>query len=65
MSDIEESPHDGNRLIKRNVTQDERFGELIQQNDNSGKNHQLDIFILQHIFCFKRFRVLRSEVQGF
>jgi hypothetical protein len=46
--------------MKRNVTDDERFGELIQQNDNSGKNNQFDVFIFQHIFASKGSEVLGS-----
>jgi hypothetical protein len=41
------------------------FGELIQQNDNSGKDHQLDVFILQHIFVSKGSGFKGSEVQMF
>ena len=59
MSDIEEPPHDWNCMMKRNVTDDKRFGELVQQNDHSGKNHQLDIFIFEHVFVSKG-----SEVKG-
>jgi hypothetical protein len=67
MGDIEEPPHDWNCLTKRNMTYDKRFGELIQQNDNSGKNNQFDIFIFQHIFASKGSEVLGSGfcVQGF
>jgi len=63
MRDIEESTHDWNCLVKRNVTDDKRFGELVQQNDDSGKNDQLDIFIFQHFFVSKGSKVHRSKVQ--
>ena len=62
MGDIEDPPHDWNCLMKRNVTDDERFGELIQQNDNSGKNNQFDVFIFLHILHYIGFRFRVSGV---
>jgi hypothetical protein len=45
--------------MKSNVTDDKRFGELIQQNDNSGKNHQLDVFIFEHFL-----QLCRCQISG-
>ena len=66
MRNIEESWYDRNHFINRQVTKDERFGNLIQKNDDSGENQQLDVFILEHIFISKvqGFRVLRSEFEA-
>ena len=67
MGNIEEPRYDRNCFINRQVTKDEHFGNLIQKNDNSSENQQLDIFILKHIFISKvlGFRVLRSGFGGF
>ena len=66
MGNIEKPWYDRNHFINRQIPKDERFGNLIQQNDDSGKNQQLDVFILQHIFISKvqGFRVLRSGFGG-
>ena len=63
MDNIKETLYDWNHLIERQVTKDERFGDLIQQNDDSGKNQQLDVFILEHIFNLIGFRCQCSGVR--
>ena len=50
--------------MKWQVTQDEPFGELIQQNNNPGENHQFYVFVFQHSFVSRvqRFCVPGSEL---
>jgi hypothetical protein len=56
VGDVKEAVYNRYAMIKWLVTQDEPFGELIQQNDNPGDNHQLCVFVLQHFFKFKGVR---------
>ena len=50
VGDVKETIYYGYVIIKWQVTQNQPFGELIQQNNSPGDNHQLYIFVLQHIF---------------
>jgi hypothetical protein len=50
MGNVKETIYNRYVMIKWQVTQDEPFGELIQQNNSPGDNHQLYVFVLQHIF---------------
>ena len=48
MGDAKKTFDNGHGMMKWQKPQDEPFGELIQQNNNAGDNHQLYIFVLQH-----------------
>jgi len=47
---VKETIYYGYVIIKWQVMQNQPFGELIQQNNSPGDNHQLYIFVFQHIF---------------
>ena len=53
MGDVKEAVDHGNVVIKWQVAQDKPFGELIQQNNRSGDNDQLCVFVLRHFFISK------------
>jgi hypothetical protein len=53
VSDVKETLYNGYVRIKWQVTQDEPFAELIQQNNDPGDNHQLYILVVKHIFVSK------------
>jgi hypothetical protein len=65
MGDVKEAFYDRYGLVKRQITQDECFSELIQQNDHPADNHQFDIFVFQHLFISKGSEVLRSGFKVF
>ena len=48
MGNVKKTFYNGYGMMKWQKTQDEPFGELIQQNNDAGDNHQLYIFVLQH-----------------
>jgi len=50
VGDVKEAFYDRYGLIERQVSQDETFAELIQQDNNPADNHQFDIFVFQHLF---------------
>jgi hypothetical protein len=50
VGDVKKTIYYGYVIIKWQVTQNQPFGELIQQNNNPGNNYQLYVFVFQHIF---------------
>ena len=65
VGDVKETVYYGYVPIKWQVTQNQPLGELIRQNNSPGDNHQLYIFVFQHIFLKgSGFRCKVSENRG-